>query len=430
MNSLTDLREVVDVVIGVDTHVHTHSAAVVDAATGGVLDEITVEATAQGYAELVEFANNHPMLRAWAIEGTGGHGAGLSRHLLERSEIVIELDRPKRAARRNGAKSDPLDAIRAAREAMARPRLGTPRAGGERQALSVLLAARRSAVNASTEAQQQVFSLVIAAPEAIRVRFRGQKLAGDAQHRREPASARFLGHRDDQHRGGAADLGSSRARDAERGAAATDGDGSHHPQRRPTCSRSSASGRRSGRRPASSRAIQGSRGRGSGDQRRHGCSSSHTLTSPGSRPGAAAECPCVSSHTRTSPGRIGSGTAIAADGLSPVVADGRAPVDWLVTGWPDAVVPVPMASNPPASAAEATYVAMRVEVSLMIFLPCGPGRRCGGRDQRSRAAVATWSPIGLRRSRFGRRPVAEVRGIRGRLDALAGRAGSRRTRLV
>ena len=41
----------------------------------------------------------------------------------------------------------------------------------------MLLAARRSAVNASTEAQQQVFSLVIAAPEPIRARFRGQKLA-------------------------------------------------------------------------------------------------------------------------------------------------------------------------------------------------------------------------------------------------------------
>ena len=39
------------------------------------------------------------------------------------------------------------------------------------------LAARRSAINASTEAQLQVFSLVIAAPEPIRVRFRGQKLA-------------------------------------------------------------------------------------------------------------------------------------------------------------------------------------------------------------------------------------------------------------
>ncbi|MCW2737817.1 hypothetical protein [Nocardioides sp.] len=54
MNSLTDLREVVDVVIGVDTHVHTHSAAFLDTATGGVLDEITVDATAQGYAELVD----------------------------------------------------------------------------------------------------------------------------------------------------------------------------------------------------------------------------------------------------------------------------------------------------------------------------------------------------------------------------------------
>src|SRR4029453_5749162 len=177
MTSLTDLREVVDVVIGVDTHVHTHSAAVLDTATGGVTQEIPVEATAEGYAELVEFANNHPMLRAWAIEGTGGHGAGLSRHLLESSEIVIELDPPKRAARRNGAKSDPLDAIRAAREAMARPRLGTPRSGGERQALSVLLAAPPSAGHPSTEGQQQGFNPGIAAPEPLRVRFRGQGLA-------------------------------------------------------------------------------------------------------------------------------------------------------------------------------------------------------------------------------------------------------------
>ena len=176
MSSLTDLREVVDVVIGVDTHVHTHSAAVIDTRTGGVLDEITVEATADGYAQLVEFADEHAVLRAWASEGTGGHGAGLTRHLERGEEVVIELDRPERAKRRHGAKSDPLDAIRAAREALARPRLGSPRAGGDRQALSVLLAARRSAVQAATDAQRQVFSLVIAAPEQIRARFRGQKL--------------------------------------------------------------------------------------------------------------------------------------------------------------------------------------------------------------------------------------------------------------
>jgi transposase len=176
MTSLTDLREVVDVVIGVDTHVHTHSAAVVDARAGGVLDEITVEATADGYAQLVEFADQHPVLRVWAIEGTGGHGAGLTRHLERREEVVVELDRPERAKRRNGAKSDPLDAVRAAREALSRTKLGTPRQGGDRQSLSVLLAARRSAVTACTKAQQQLFSLVIAAPEPIRARFRGQKL--------------------------------------------------------------------------------------------------------------------------------------------------------------------------------------------------------------------------------------------------------------
>ena len=34
MTSVIKLSEVVDVVIGVDTHVHTHAAAVVDARTG------------------------------------------------------------------------------------------------------------------------------------------------------------------------------------------------------------------------------------------------------------------------------------------------------------------------------------------------------------------------------------------------------------
>ncbi|WP_203338802.1 IS110 family transposase [Nocardioides limicola] len=179
MNSLTRLTEVVDVVIGVDTHVHTHSAAMVAAGTGGVIEDLTIAATGQGYAELVEWADDlageHGTLRAWAIEGTGSHGAGLARYLRERGEVVIELDRPERAKRRNGAKSDPLDAVRAAREALSRTRVGTPRQGVERQALSVLLAARRSAVEATGVAQRQLFSLVIAAPEAVRARFAGQK---------------------------------------------------------------------------------------------------------------------------------------------------------------------------------------------------------------------------------------------------------------
>jgi transposase len=176
MASVTHLSGVVDVVIGVDTHVHTHSAAAVDVGTGAVLDEITVDARADGYDRLLEFAEGHAPRRAWAIEGTGSHGAGLTRHLAGRAELVVELDRPERAKRRNGAKSDPLDAIRAAREALTRQRLGTPRASGDRQGLSVLLAIRRSAVDAAADAQRQLFGLLIAAPEQVRDRFRGQKL--------------------------------------------------------------------------------------------------------------------------------------------------------------------------------------------------------------------------------------------------------------
>jgi hypothetical protein len=164
---MDSLSKIVDVVIGVDTHVATHSAVALDARTGGVLAEITVEATPDGYEALVAFANEHSGLRAWAIEGISGHGAGLARHVGKGDE---------RQKRRNGAKSDPLDAIRAAREALSRTKLGTPRPTGARQALSVLLAARRSAVDGAGDAQRQLFGLVIAAPEQLRSKLRGKKL--------------------------------------------------------------------------------------------------------------------------------------------------------------------------------------------------------------------------------------------------------------
>jgi len=173
MTSLTDIAEIV---IGIDTHVDTHTAAIVQTATGGVVAEITVPTTPAGYQELLEAAEEHSPLRVWAIEGTGGHGAGLTHLLAREDEVVFELDRPRRAMRRNGAKSDPLDAVRAAREAMARPHHATPRTGRQRQALSVLLATRRSAVEAVTTAQRQLFSLAIAAPEPLRAKMRDRKL--------------------------------------------------------------------------------------------------------------------------------------------------------------------------------------------------------------------------------------------------------------
>jgi transposase len=107
----------VEFVIGVDTHRDSHTAAVCDP-TGAVLLHATVATTTTGHRQLLRLARRQaPGRRVWAVEGTGSFGAGLTSLLVAGGEVVVEVDRPKRPARRNGAKSDVLDAARAAREA-------------------------------------------------------------------------------------------------------------------------------------------------------------------------------------------------------------------------------------------------------------------------------------------------------------------------
>jgi hypothetical protein len=174
------LADLVELVIGVDTHKHTHTASVVAATTGALLDQAQVPTTPAGYQQLLDLADRHcgdPGRRAWAVEGAVSYGAGLTRALAGAGEQVVEMDRPVRAARRRGAKSDPIDATRAAREALARDQQAAPRAGGQRAALAVRLAARRSAVQASTDAQRQLHALVVTAPDQLRTRLRDRPIA-------------------------------------------------------------------------------------------------------------------------------------------------------------------------------------------------------------------------------------------------------------
>ena len=90
------LADLVELVIGVDTHKHTHTAAVVQAVSGGVITQATVPAIPAGYQQLLRLAARHDGQRVWAIEGTGGYGAGLTGFLHAHGEQVLELDRPKR----------------------------------------------------------------------------------------------------------------------------------------------------------------------------------------------------------------------------------------------------------------------------------------------------------------------------------------------
>ena len=87
---------------------------------------------------------------------------------------AVEMDRPARQARRHGAMSDALDAVRAGREVLGRDRLAQPRAGGRRAALGALLAARRSALDAATCAQQQLQAMVVTAPPRLRAQLGGR----------------------------------------------------------------------------------------------------------------------------------------------------------------------------------------------------------------------------------------------------------------
>jgi transposase len=163
------LADHADHILGVDTHKDSHSTVVLAADTAVVQGQTTTAANQRGYRRLLRFAReNAPGRRAWAIEGTGSYGAGLAAFLHTEGELVLEVDRPRRPIRRNRGKSDELDAIRAAREALTREHLAQPRQRGEREALRVLLATRDSAVRSKRAAISLLKGLLVSAPSSLR----------------------------------------------------------------------------------------------------------------------------------------------------------------------------------------------------------------------------------------------------------------------
>lgn len=94
------------VVGGVDTHKHTHVAAVLDH-IGRVLDVESFPVTRTGYRQLLRWLGRHGEVAAVGVEGCGSWGAGLARHLAAESVEVVEVNRPNRQNRRRRGKSRP-----------------------------------------------------------------------------------------------------------------------------------------------------------------------------------------------------------------------------------------------------------------------------------------------------------------------------------
>jgi transposase len=156
---------------GVDTHLDVHVAAVVDH-LGGVLEVESFETTDAGYQRLIGWLYSFGDVERVGVEGTGSYGAELTRRLARSGIAVVEVDRPNRQARHREGKSDPLDAVSAARAALSGIASGLPKSrDGNVEALRVLMVARRSAIDGRIQALNQLRHMIMTADERTRRRF-------------------------------------------------------------------------------------------------------------------------------------------------------------------------------------------------------------------------------------------------------------------
>jgi transposase len=169
---------IVGVTGGVDTHADTHVAAAVDD-NGGLLGVESFPATENGYAHLFGWLAGFGEVAKVGVEGTGSWGVGLARYLTGLDVSVVEVDRPNRQTRRKQGKSDPTDAVSAARAALSGTATVTPKSrNGTVEQMRVLLVARRSARQQRIQTLNQLRHLVFCAPEEIRVRFKDRYKTG------------------------------------------------------------------------------------------------------------------------------------------------------------------------------------------------------------------------------------------------------------
>jgi Transposase len=191
---MTMLAEVVDAVIGIDTHRDSHEVEIADPA-GRPIAVLRIGNDSAGFAQLLAaIAEVTPGSRvAVSIEGTRSYGIGLARALAAAGLLVIECEQPSRRQRRGKGKSDPIDAHLAVLAALRldATRLPVPRADGDREALRILLVARQEITVATTAQTSRLRALLLAGDDtdrhAARTTLTGKALAALAGRQHGPA---------------------------------------------------------------------------------------------------------------------------------------------------------------------------------------------------------------------------------------------------
>jgi len=190
------VAEVVDAVVGGDTHRDTH-ALEITAPSGVTIATVVVNNDQAGYAEALSWIADHapgPQIVV-GLEGTRSYGIGLARAAAAAGMVVLECEQPHRKTRRGKGKSDPIDAHLAVLTAL---RLNTsqlpiPRADGDREALRILLSARHELTVTSTAQINRLRALLrdahndtdrqlarAALTDAALTRLARRRLSGDA----------------------------------------------------------------------------------------------------------------------------------------------------------------------------------------------------------------------------------------------------------
>ena len=168
---------------GVDTHLDMNVAAALDS-IGGLLGVAEFPTTRSGHAELLGWLASFAPVGRVGVEGTSSYGAGLARFLRSSGVEVVEVDRPNRQARRRSGKSDPADAIEAARAALSGRAQGVGKTkDGNVEAIRVLVVAKRSGRSTKIKTLNQIRHLSFTASDDLRERLKGcsrQHLAREA----------------------------------------------------------------------------------------------------------------------------------------------------------------------------------------------------------------------------------------------------------
>jgi transposase len=148
------------IVIGVDPHKQTHTAAAVERATGAVRGERTAKARQRGHEQLLCWARALARERLWALEDCRHVSGSLERFLLARGERVVRVPpRLMGEARRGGreaGKSDAIDALAVARAALRERELPAAQLAGPEREIALVLDHREDLVGERGRIQQRL----------------------------------------------------------------------------------------------------------------------------------------------------------------------------------------------------------------------------------------------------------------------------------